>query len=174
MKILIVYSTYGGVTQKCANMLSEILKEKHDVYLVNAREEEIPPPINYDVAVIGSSVRIGSINKKIKKYVKSNMDVLISMPCAVFYCCGYTKQFQEYADTQMPAKFLPSLGYHLFGGELKPDKLSGMDKIIVKIMRDAILSQDFEEDDKDHHELPEIIPENILLLAKEIEKFRSK
>ena len=168
MRILVVYSTYGGVTKECAEMLASHLNEKFKVELVNVRECEIPDPDAYDAVVLGSSVRVGSINKKIKKYVKSNMEKLSNMPCAVYYCCGYTKQFQEYVDTQLPTRFEPSLGYHLFGGELKPDKLHGMDKLIVRMMRSSIKSQDFEEDDSDHHDLPEIIPENIKLLAKSI------
>ena len=172
MKILVVYSTYGGVARECAEMLKKRLADRHDVELVNGRENEIPDADNYDCIVIGSSIRNGSMNKKLKKYVKNNLDKLSAMPCAVYYCCGYTKLFSEYVETQLPKRFEPSLGYHLFGGELKPDKLTGFDKFAVRMMRSSIRSQDFEEDDSDHYELPEIIPENIELLAKDILKLK--
>ena len=170
MRILIVYSTHGGVAKECAEMLKGHLEGRYGVDLVNAREAEIPAPEAYDAIVLGSSIRLGGANKNIKKYVKANLSVLSKKPCAVYYCCGYTKQFSEYVDTQLPSRFAPTLGYHLFGGELKPDKLHGLDKLIVAMMRSSIKSQDFEEDDSDHHDLPEIIPENIVLLAKEIKK----
>ena len=170
MKILVVYSTYWGVAKKCAEMLEKRLVERHQVELVNARESEIPDAAGYDCVVFGSSIRNGGMNKRIKKYVKENLEKLSNMPCAVYYCCGYTKLFSEYVETQLPRRFEPSLGYHLFGGELKPDKLTGFDKFVVRMMRSSIRSQDFEEDDSDHYELPEIIPENIELLAKDILK----
>ena len=90
------------------------------------------------------------------------------MPCAIYLCCGFTRLFDEYAETLFPRRFSPSLGFHLFGGELKPDKVTGFDKLVVFFMRSSIKSQDFEESDNDHHDLPEIIPENITLLAKEL------
>ena len=94
------------------------------------------------------------------------------MKAAVFFCCGRTKRFAEYVETQLPRRIVPSLGYHLFGGELKPDRVKGFDKIFVMGMRNSIKSQDFEEDDSNHDDLPEIIPENILLLAKDIRRIK--
>lgn len=168
MNILIVYSTHGGVTKKCAEMLGAELEEHNEISYVNAREEAIPTPQGYDAVVLGSAIRMENMDKKIKKYVKENLEALNNMPCAVYFCCGLTKLFVEYSETLLPRRFVPSLGFHLFGGELKPDKLSGPDKLIVMAMRSSIRSQDFEEDDSDHYDLPEIIPENIKLLAKEI------
>ena len=168
MNILIIYSTHGGVTRRCAEILVSQLEEHHNIIVVNARTEIIPEPDGFDVVVLGSSIRMENMNRKIKKYVKAHLDILNNMPCAVYFCCGFTRLFGEYAETLLPRKFQPSLGYHLFGGELKPQKIKGLDKLAVIAMRSSIRSQDFEEDDSDHHDLPEIIPENITLLAKEI------
>ena len=82
--------------------------------------------------------------------------------------CGYTKQFQEYVDIQFPKNYEPTLGFHLFGGEMKPERYKGIDKFIMRCMRDAIKTQDFEEDERRLHDLPEIYPENIAVLAKNI------
>ena len=168
MNIMIIYSTYGGVTKRCAEMLAAELGEQHNISCFNARSEYLPAPDGYDAVVIGSSVRMENINRNIKKYVKKHIDTLNGMPCAVYLCCGFTRLFPEYSETLFPRRFEPSLGYHLFGGELKPDKIKGFDKLAVMLMRSSIKSQDFEENDSDHHDLPEIIPENITLLAKEI------
>lgn len=170
MRILIAYSTHGGVSRRCAQMLATHLEDTHTVTLVDVRQEPMPTLDEYDVAVLGSSVRMGSIDKSLKKYIRENCDKLSNMPSAVFICCGFTRLFEEYTETQLPSCLECSLGYHLFGGELKPDKLKGFDKFMVKMARSSIKSQDFEESDRDHHDLPEIIPENIILLAKEIKK----
>ena len=174
MRILIVYATHGGVTKRCAEMLGRELEEHNDVTYIDARREQIPAPDDFDVVVIGSSVRFENIDKRIKQYVKGNLDALCNMPCGVYLCCGLTRLFGEYSETLFPRRFKPSLGFHLFGGELKPDKISGFDKLAVMIMRGSIRSQDFEENDRDHHDLPEIIPENITLLAKEIRLLKDK
>lgn len=168
MKILIVYATHGGVAKRCAEMLGRDLEEHNEVTYIDARHEKIPAPEDFDVVVIGSSVRVENIDKNVKKYVKTNLYALNNMPCAVYLCCGLTRLFDEYAETLFPRRFTPSLGFHLFGGELKPDRVTGLDKLAVMLMRSSIKSQDFEESDRDHHDLPEIIPENIALLAKEI------
>lgn len=170
MNILIVYASRGGVAKKCAYMLADELTGNHTVTVIDCREEEIPTPNGYDVIVIGSSVRMENIDRRVRKYVKANIDTLNSMHCAVYICCGFTKLFSEYADSLFPRRFDPSLGFHLFGGELKPERIKGFDKIVVALMRNSIQTQDFEGDEEKQHDLPEIIPENIALLATKIKK----
>ena len=168
MNILIVYASKNGVAKRCAEMLANDLAEYHTATLVDCRKENIPKPDEFDAVVIGSSVRMENIDRRIRKYARDNLEILNSMPCAVYLCCGFTRLFNEYADALFPRRFVPSLGAHLFGGELKTEKLRGFDKIVVALIRNSIQTQDFEEDDSDHHDLPEIIPENISLLATEI------
>ena len=170
MNILIAYASRGGVSKRCAEMLAKELTEHHTVSVVDCRKENIPTPDSFDVIVLGSSVRMENIDRRIRKYVRSNIDALNSKPCAVYICCGFTKLFSEYAESLFPRRFEPSLKFHLFGGELKPERVHGIDKLMVAIMRNSIQTQDFEEDDREHHDLPEIIPENITLLAGEINR----
>lgn len=169
MKILILYATHGGVTKTCAEMLAQQLRVRHDVSLLNI-QETAPAPSAYDVVILGSCVRFGRIDAKIKQYIKQFCEQLSSMSTAVFLCCGYTRNFPDYVDAQVPKKLQCSLGFHCFGGELKPEKLKGFDRFVVKMVRNSIRSQDFEESDADHHDLPEIIPEHITLLEQEIRK----
>ena len=168
MKILIIYSTYGGTTLECAELLKKQLEEHHTVELLDGRKNELPLPDGYDALIIGSSIRMGRMNKKLKKYITENREALDKMPFGIYFCCGYTKQFQEYVDIQFPKNYEPSLGFHLLGGEMKPEKYSGFDKFIMKMMRNAIKTQDFETDENDLHDLPEIYPENIAVLAKKV------
>ena len=169
MKILIIYASHGGATRRCAEMLAKRLNAHHTASLLPVSEPS-PAPDDYDAVVLGSSIRMGKADKTIKTYIKQQLEVLSSMPTAVFFCCGYPKQFEEYVETQLPKKLICSLGVHCFGGELKPEKLKGFDKLVVRIARSSIRSQDFEESDADHHALPELLPENVVLLAEKIEK----
>ncbi len=169
MKILILYTSRGGATRECAELLRDKLAIHFSPVLVNA-EEATPSPADFDAVIIGSPIRMGRMNKTLKNYIKSHVDTLSEMPTAVFFCCGYPRQFQEYVDIQLPKGLICSLGHHCFGGELKPEKLTGFDKWVVRMLRSSIKGQDFEESDADHHDLPELIPENINLLVEKIEK----
>lgn len=171
MKVLVVYATRGGVTEECASLLRKQLEPTHQVISLNVKNAaELPSPKEFDAVVLGSSINVGKINKRIKAYMKQYADDLSSLPFAVFLCCGLPRHFEEYADTQIPKGLTCSLGVHCFGGELKPEKRTGLDKLFVAIARNSIQTQDFEESDRDHHQLPEIFPENINLLAEKIKE----
>lgn len=169
MKFLILYSSHGGATKHCVELLEKRLSAHHEVRTVSVREEQLPAPHTFDGVVLASSIRMGQMNKRLRAYIKEHKQALNDMPTAVCFCCGYTRQFEEYVSTQIPVDLVCSLGTHCFGGELKPEKLHGFDKLVVRIARNSIRSQDFEESDADHHPLPEIIPENVMLLAEKME-----
>ncbi len=167
MKALIIYSTRNGVSKRCAQMLAEKLERFSQVSVFDINDTP-PSPKDFDVAVIGGSIRMARLDKKLKKYLKQNADTLNGMLTALFLCCGYTENFDDYVALQIPKAITPSLGIHCFGGELKPDKLKGFDKIAVKIMRSELATDDFEAPDKSRSPLPEIIPESIRILADSI------
>lgn len=171
MKVLIVYATRGGASREAAEMLARRIGSRADVSLYNI-EENPPSPDGFDVAVVGGSIRMGKLNKKLKRYIRSNLDTLSSMPCSVFMCCGLSKDFEDYKIMQLPKQLKCSLGVQHFGGELKPDKLKGLDKLLVKIMREKIKTQDPDLSDFDREELPELLPDTIYALAERISMLR--
>ncbi len=171
MKVLVLYATRGGVTEECVSLLRQQLEPTHQVISLNVKTTDmLPSPEGFGAVVLGSSIHVGKINKRIKSYMKRYMDALATLPFAVFFCCGLPRHFEEYAETQIPKGLACSLGVHCFGGELKPEKRKGLDKLFVAIARNSIQTQDFEESDRDHHQLPEIFPENINLLAAKIKE----
>ena len=167
MTILIVYAPRGGVSRTCAEMLKEKLESRYAVTCCNV-EEGAPAPSDFDVAVVGGSIRMGRLNKALKKYLKTHQKTLAAMPSAAFICCGFPIDANDYIETQLPKSAEFSLGVHCFGGEIKPDKQKGLDKLILKMMRSHIRYMDLEENEKHDYMLPEIIPEHITLLADRI------
>lgn len=168
MKILIVYATHGGVSRTCAQMLCEQLEHTHTVTLCSVTDNP-PDPRDFDAVVVGGSVRFGHWNKKLKKYLREHRLTLSDRPTALFMCCGFPLRYEEYEELEVPKGLTCSLGVHYFGGELKPEKLRGLDKLIVSMVRQSILTQDFEaKDDTTQHTLPEILPEAITRLADAI------
>ena len=171
MKVLVIYTSRGGASRSCVELLKEKIEDCCEVVLCDAREtDELPSPDTCDVLVMGGSVRLGQIDKKLKAYLKANVDKINVKPSAFFFCCGLPSELEDYIETQLPRKIEFSLGIHCFGGELKPQKLKGMDKLIVRMIRSHINSQDFEESDDNHLPLPELLPESVYRLADVIRK----
>jgi menaquinone-dependent protoporphyrinogen oxidase len=113
------------------------------------------------------------LNKKLKKYIRENSQILSDMPSAAFICCGLTNDFDDYVVTELPRNVKFSLGVECFGGELKPDKLRGTDKILTYMMRQSILTQDPDKSGRDMIELPEIFPDTIYALAERIHRLKT-
>ncbi len=167
MKVLIVYATRGGVSRRCSEMLAERLSGSAEVTLCDINDDA-PTPDGFDVCVIGGSICMNKLNKRLKAYIKQYTDILNIKRTAVFLCCGYTESFDDYVHYQVPKALIPSLGIHFFGGELKPEKLKGFNKLVVKMVRSSIVGADFECPDPTRSTLPEILPETIYRLSDKI------
>ena len=172
MKILIVYATKNGVSKKACEMLEEKLRSFSEVDLFDINDTP-PSPASYDVAIVGGSIRMARLNKGLKKYIKANAQILSHMPSAAFICCGLTNDFDDYVVTEIPKNIRFSLGVECFGGELKTDKVHGMDKILTFFMRQSILTQDPDKSNRDMIELPEIFPDTIYALAERIHRLKT-
>lgn len=167
MKLLIAYSSRNGTSRECAEMLRDRIPEFINTTLCDLAKVS-PDLIGYDCAVLGGPVIMGRFEKHIRSFIAKNAAALSKIPCAVFICCGFSQNFDEYAEILIPKSLHCSLGVHHFGGELKPEKLRGIDRLIVKIARNSIKNADFEDREAMNLSLPEIIPENIALLAQAI------
>ena len=167
MKLLIVYSTKYGVSRRCAEMLADKLSAKMQVSVYDINDTP-PSPSGFDAAVVGGSIRMLRINKNLKAYLKQYASELSNMPTALFLCCGFSENFDDYVSMVFPKSVSASLGIHCFGGELKPDKLRGLDKFLVKRIRSSMQYRDFDDPDPDASPLPEILPETIYRLADTI------
>ena len=171
MKLLIAYTSKNGVAKRCAEMLAQNLPAPVEYDIVDL-SVSTPELCSYDAAVLGGSIRFGKFSKKLKRFLKDNKGALSSLPTAVYICCGLPHRYDEYAEIVLPRGFEPSLGVYHFGGELKPDKLRGFDKLVVKNLRTSITMADFEDNKTHDLSLPEIIPENIKLVAEELKKVK--
>ena len=171
MNILIIYATKHGVSKRAAERLADELRSTNEISLYDINDSP-PAPIGFDVIILGGSIRMTKLNKKLKKYLKEHIDAITNMPSAFFICCGIIRDFEDYKTTELPTKIKFSLGVECFGGELKPDKIHGFDKLLVRIMRQSILTQDPDLAESSGLELPEFMPENVLALAERIRRLK--
>lgn len=131
MKTLIIYASKTTTTKKCANLLKEKL---NDVDISNIKSLNIDIN-NYDLIIIGSPIRMGLIDKNIKKFLINNLDILKSKKAAYFICCGFKENYLKYFEQNFPQELLDrALIYDSFGGELDLEKQKGFDKFIVKMV----------------------------------------
>ncbi len=133
MKILIVYATRYGTTEKCAGMLADILKEKaHEVELADLKKNKRIKPENYDLVAVGGSFMIGQMNARVRKFVERNLNTLLNKKTALFMC-GSDEGWETEMQKGFPVELLEKAvarGY--FGYELLLDKMNPIFRSMIQ------------------------------------------
>jgi menaquinone-dependent protoporphyrinogen oxidase len=132
MKILILYASNHGCTEKCVVELAALF-ENHNVTTAKLQATTYDLT-DFDTVIIGSPVRIGRINKKISKFCRKNLTKLLKKNIGLFLCCMNTENTaRAYMSSQFPKKLqhkAVALGY--FGGALTFDKMTSLEKSLLK------------------------------------------
>lgn len=133
MKSIIIYSTKYGTAEKAAKILSS--KLQGEVVLKNIMKEDILSLDEYDNVILGGSIYVGKIQKKLTEYMKKNSELLLNKRVGLFLCCGETNE--ELAVKQMESAFPAELYKKAickdsFGSEIYYEKLNFFEKFIMK------------------------------------------
>lgn len=166
MRILVAYASKTGTAKKCAEQLTAKL-ENQQVNCVDL-ERESPDPANYDVVVLGSSVRFGKIRPALRRYLQKHGETLQKKPHGLFLCCGFGHDFEGYAKRQFHEGLRETAFAILnFGGFLKLEKPSLWERYYLYRVRVAIRESDF-DDYEFTPALPGLLPENINRMASAV------
>ena len=132
MKTLIVYASKYGCTADCAKYLQTKLSD--DVTLVDIEKTAKSVELSsFDTVIIGGSVYISKVSKKLRAFCDSNLDTLLSKKIGIFLCCALTDQSDEFLKTNFPATLLDhAVTTGIFGSEARLDKMSFLNKTIIK------------------------------------------
>ncbi len=85
----------------------------------------------YDLIIVGTPIRMGMIDKKIRKFLIRNIEILKSKRVAYFICCGFKENWKSYYEQNIPKDLLDiAVIYDTFGGEIDRQKQKGFDKFI--------------------------------------------
>lgn len=161
MRTVIFYSSKGGCSRECAEILKKHMGDK-DVTLADIAHDT-PGISDFDLVVVGGGVRFGKFYPAMTSFLQKHADEICEKPHILFLCCGFMELAEGYMEKLFPAKLYESaLFVEYFGGELKPEKHKGIMKFVVRWIRNSIADR---EDDND---LPDIIESNISLLATKI------
>jgi len=159
MKTIIIYATKYGYTQDCVNELKQQLKG--DVLAVNILTDTISNLDAFDNVIIGGSIYMGQIQKKLKGFCEKNLSTLLTKNVGLFLCSGLPENFEQNLATAFPQELLDrAVSMECFGGELRMDKMKGPDRIISGMMRKAAAGQGKADVKK--------MPENIAKLSAAI------
>lgn len=160
MKLLIAYASKSGTSKAAAEMLANLLLNRHEITVADLDKAQ-PDAKEYDYVVLGGSVRAGKAHKALRRYLADHTEALCAVPHTLFLCCGFADQFENYAEFTFDAALIESADDVMyFGGELDVSKQRGFDKFLARIMRNAIRNS---EDDE--LMLPGFLPEHVRLLA---------
>lgn len=131
MRIGILYAGKTGTTEKCAKELSNQFTEAEIIDLTKSN----PEIDDYDLILIGSAIRIGQLHRKVKEFIKNNMDQLLHKRIAYFICNGFPQETDNVFENNLSSKLRENaICYRSFGGELDLKKQKGMDKFMVKMI----------------------------------------
>lgn len=132
MKILIVFVSSHGTTEKAAHILSDFIEGNVEILDLNMNPH--PDLTPYDGVIIGASIHAGLISRKEKKFISKNIELLASKKIGLFLCCMQegekaVEQFEHAFPKELRGIALTS---GLFGGEFIFSKMNILEKMIVK------------------------------------------
>ncbi|PKM94851.1 MAG: flavodoxin [Firmicutes bacterium HGW-Firmicutes-1] len=132
MKVLIVYATKHGSTEKCAKLLAEGLEGT--VVLRNIKKEQVADAESFDKIIVGGSIYAGTIQKQIKEFCSKNEELLKNKKTG-YFICGMTEG--EKGKNQLDLVFSSELldkasAKDNFGGEVIFNKMGFLERTIIK------------------------------------------
>ena len=132
MKVVIMYGTKYGFTEKCSFLLAE--KIKCPVGVFNLTKKETPELSEAEILVVGSSVYAGKINKEVREFLNKNLDIISTKKVALFTC---NMNQGEGAEKQLQTVFPQAIYDHAkavfsLGGKFDFSKLNFLEKTIIK------------------------------------------
>src|SRR5665648_937266 len=84
MKTLIIYASTYGYTKECVEKLKELIDG--EVIITDIKKDDVPSSDEFDNIIIGGSIYMGQIHKKLKEYCTANLNLLLNKKIALFLC----------------------------------------------------------------------------------------
>lgn len=156
MKTLIVYGSTYGYTKECVQKLAEQLEGV--VATVNIQTEAVSSIKEFDNVIIGGSIYMGQIQKKVKEFCTINTGELSSKRLGLFLCCGLPDNLEQSMKNSFPETLLEkAVAKEYFGGELRTKDMKFIHRMMTNMMLKAA--------EKEGKESPKSAPENIARFA---------
>jgi menaquinone-dependent protoporphyrinogen oxidase len=135
LKTIIIFATKYGCVENAVNILKS--KIEGQVQLINIMKENVPSLDHYDKVIIGGSIYVGKIQKKLSKFVDKNLSLLLTKQVGLFICAGEKKE--EVREKELVDAFPMALLNHaickdIFGYEIHYEQLNFLEKKMVAVV----------------------------------------
>lgn len=121
-----------STTEKVAELIKRGLADE-DVDMVNLGNTKPSSLDKYDTIIIGGSIHMGIIQKKISRFCSSNLSLLLSKNIGLFMCYMETEKGNEEFEQNFPERLRSHARANgLLGGEFLLEKMNFFEKMIVK------------------------------------------
>ena len=139
MQTLVIYASRYGCAADCAGYLKTHLPG--DVTLVDIETSTQEFDLErFDTVVIGGSVYIGKVSKKLRAFCEKSLNLLLTKKIGIFLCCAQTDQADAFLTSNFPAALLShATTTKTFGSEVRLEKMRTMDRLLLK----AVTKGDF-------------------------------
>jgi menaquinone-dependent protoporphyrinogen oxidase len=132
MATLIVFRTRHGCARMGATRISEGLSDQTTV--VDLKRKRRIAIDAYDTVVIGGSIHVGRIQRKVRSFCKKKLDTPLTKRVGLYLCC---MQEGEKAQEEFDEAYPEELREHaavtgIFGGVFDLAKMNAIEKAIVK------------------------------------------
>ncbi len=124
--------TKHSTTEKVAELIKRGLKDDI-IDMVNLGKSKVPDINNYSTIIIGGSIHMGVIQKKVKNFCVTNSSILLSKKIGLFMCYMETEKGNEEFEQNFPEDLRNhAVATGLLGGEFLFEKMNFFEKLIVK------------------------------------------
>jgi len=129
---MIIYMSTHGCTESVSVKLAE--KLNGEVILHNLKNDKKPDFSSFDRVIIGGSIHLGQIQRKLKTFCTENLEKLGRKEVGLFICC---MEEGETAYKQLNEAFPEKLHQYskaeaILGCEFNLERMSFLEKMIIK------------------------------------------
>jgi len=132
--ILIAYFSKTGITREAAEILADLLPSSKLVDLA----QNTPSLEDYDSVIIGSGIRVGTINKAIIEFLDKNKAALSSKKYGIFISNCFADSTDTILATIPEAIRNGAAWMGSVGGQIDVSRLKGLDKMVAKAMTKSL------------------------------------
>lgn len=130
MKTAIVYDTSHGTTEKVANMIASF---NSSIEIFNLKENKNINLDGFDQVIIGGSIHVGKIRRRVKEFCLKNLDKLLQKRVGLYLCAMNEPEYEP----ELKLAFPEELRNHavikkVVGGEFLFDRMNFLERFIVK------------------------------------------
>lgn len=130
MKTLIVYASKYGYTEEMVKKM--IVESNHEFEAYNINSNIKIDLSNYESVILGSSIYIGQINRKLKKFMEQNLTFLLTKKLGLFLACGSEENYEAQLKNNFPESIINHASMSIYlGGKIQKEKLNFLHKFII-------------------------------------------